>query len=296
MARTRCAQDGFILVAVLWIVAALATLASIYSIYTVKTAAASHVPDERLQAEAAIRAGVELSAFQVLTAPEATRPTHGAFEARFGRTRVTVRYRSEGSRIDLNAAPKELLGGLFASVGVSSSNAATYAERIEGWRKKVPPNTRDVEAEAYKTAGVAYAPRQAPFDNVLELTLVLGLPPVVVQRILPDVTVFSGKAQVDVVNADAEVLAALPGMTPDILHIVIAARARDPNNGKAIMSQLGPARAHATIDPGKAFRAQIQVDLQHGRRIQAEVVFLLTNGAEDPYDLLYWRDDFDGPL
>ena len=296
MAPARSAHDGFILVAVLWMVAALATLASIYSIYTMNTAAASHVADERLQAVAAIRAGVELAAFQALAAPAATRPTHGAFEARFGRTRLTVRYRSEGARIDLNAAPKELLGGLFASVGVSTSNAAAYADRVVGWRKKVPPNTADVEADAYKTAGLAYAPRQAPFDNVLELTLVLGLPPAIVQRILPDVTVLSGKAQVDVVNADAEVLAALPGMTPDILHQVLDARAHDPNDGKALLALLGPARAQAMIEPGKAFRAAIQVDLEHGRRVGAEVVFALTDSGEDPYEIVSWRDDFDGPF
>ena len=46
------AQDGFVLVAVLWILAALATLASIYSSYTVNTAAASLVADDRVQAEA----------------------------------------------------------------------------------------------------------------------------------------------------------------------------------------------------------------------------------------------------
>ena len=296
MSPARPDRDGFILVAVLWIVAALATLASIYSVYAVNTAAASHVPGERLQAEAAIRAGVELAAFQVLAVPEKARPTHGAFEARFGRTRITARYRSEGARIDLNAAPKDLLGGLFLSVGVEASAAATYADRIVGWRKKVPPNVGDAEADAYKTAGLPYAPRQAPFTNVLELTLVMGLPPPVVARILPDVTVFNGKAQVDVVNADAEVLAALPGMNPDILHKVLEARAHDPNDGKALIGLMGPARNWATFEPNKALRAAIQVDLEHGRRVQAEVVFALADNAEDPYDIIYWRDDFDGPF
>src|SRR5208282_5609900 len=45
------ADSGFVLVAVLWILAALATLASIYSVYAVNTVAASHVADDRVQAE-----------------------------------------------------------------------------------------------------------------------------------------------------------------------------------------------------------------------------------------------------
>jgi general secretion pathway protein K len=294
--RARSTQSGFILVAVLWIVAALATLASIYSIYTVKTAAASHIADERLQAEQSIRAGVELAAYQVLAAPEAARPTHGAFNASVGRTKITVRYRSEGGRIDLNAAPKDLLVGLFASVGAGASEAATYADRVIGWRKKAAPNVEDVEAAAYKTAGIAYAPRQAAFNNVLELALVMGLPAPVVERVLPEVTVFSGKPLVDVVNADAAVLDALPGMTRDILHEVLAARAQNPSDGKALMALMGPARGHATIEGGKALRVTVQVDLERGRRVEGEVVFVLADSGEDPFDIVYWRDDFDGPF
>ncbi len=52
-------QGGFVIVAVLWILAALATLASACSVYVANSAAASHVTDDRLQAEASIEACVE---------------------------------------------------------------------------------------------------------------------------------------------------------------------------------------------------------------------------------------------
>jgi general secretion pathway protein K len=294
--RSRGVADGFILIAVLWIVAALATLASIYSIYAVNTAAASHVADDRLQAEASIRAGVELAAFQLLASPERTRPTHGAFEARVGRTNIVVRYRSERARIDLNGAPKELLAGLFAAVGVGASNAADYADRIVGWRTPPDANADNAEASNYKTAGFPYPPRQAPFNDPLELSLVRGLPPEIVERILPDVTVFGGGAQVDVVDAEPEVLAALPGMTPDILQKVLAARAENPADGQGLMKLLGPASGAGTVEAGKAFRAGILVDLGRGRHVAADVVFQLDDGDEEPYGVVYWRDDFDGPF
>jgi general secretion pathway protein K len=290
------ADGGFILVAVLWIVAALATLASVYSIYAVNTAAASHVADDRLQAEAAIRAGVELAVFQLLAVPESTRPTHGAFDARIGGAKISVRYRSESARIDLNAAPKEMMIGLFHAIGVDDSAADFYADRIAGWRNKVAQNADNPEAETYKTAGLAYPPRQAPFNDVLELNLVLGLPPAIAERILPYVTVFGGKAQVDVVNAAPEVLAALPGMTPDILHKVLQGRASNPDDGKSLMELLGAARSHATTDPIKTLRTTIQVDLERGRRIQAEVVFRLKDKDDEPYDIVFWRDNFDDQL
>ena len=63
------ACDGFIIVAVLWILVALATLASIYSIYINNSALALSGMDDGLQAEALVSAGLELTAFR-LTVPK----------------------------------------------------------------------------------------------------------------------------------------------------------------------------------------------------------------------------------
>jgi general secretion pathway protein K len=69
---SRGPQRGFIIVAVLWMLAALATLASIYSVYASNSAAASHGTDDRLQTEASMLAGVELVTAQLTGAPEAS--------------------------------------------------------------------------------------------------------------------------------------------------------------------------------------------------------------------------------
>src|SRR5271167_3211275 len=169
------ADSGFVLVAVLWILAALATLASIYSVYAVNTVNASHVADDRVQTEASIRAGVEMAVFQELAVPEPARPSHGAFDLRVGRTSVAVSFRSEAARIDLNAAPADLLAGLFAAVGVDSEHAGAFADRVVGWRttpsnadpnapSKADANAPSKEAQLYAAQGVRYPPRQAPFD------------------------------------------------------------------------------------------------------------------------------------
>ncbi len=343
---------GFVLVAVLWILAALATLASIYSVYAVNTADGSHVGDDRVQAEASIRAGVEMAVFQQLAVAEKARPSHGAFRLRIGRTNVAVDFRSEAARIDLNAAQKDLLAGLFAAVGVDAKRAGTFADRVIGWRTKAnanaasnpnaasnagaadadanananaasdagaadantssnagaaaanpssnagaaDPNAAAKEAQLYVAQHVPYPPRQAPFDNALELSLLPGVPESVVERVLPFVTVFSGQPAIDVANADPTVLSALPGMTPEILGKVLKARARGPGDGRALLDLLGPAKSYASADSSKAVRAAIDVEFDNGRRVHAEVVFRLKDGGDEPYDLLYWQDDFDGPV
>lgn len=365
------AEAGFVLVAVLWILAALATLASVYSSYTINTADASQVVNDRVQAEASIRAGVEMAVFRQLALPEKARPARGGFDMRVGRTSVAVRFRSETARIDLNAAPADLLAGLFTAVGVDSSRAQNFADRVVGWRTKAKasadasgagaganpasananpagPNASPAGADAslanaggtedkaaredklYSRENMPYPPRHAPFDSALELSLLPGIPLAAVERVLPYVTVFSGRAEVDVFTADPTVLSAFPEMTAKILGGILSARASDPGDGKALLELLGPAKARATADKSKVFRASVSVEFDNGRRVHAEVVFRLKDqdknkgdkdqnakdqnardqgagdqGAKDqnakdqgdgPYELLYWRDDFDGPI
>ena len=292
------ANSGFVLVAVLWILAALTTLVSIYSAYAINTAAAAHVADDRVQAQASIRAGVEMTVYQQLVVPEAVRPSHGAFELRVGRTSVAVRFLSEAARIDLNGAPADLLAGLFTAVGVGPTQAATFADRVIGWRTTADAkaDAPSKEAKFYAEQRVRFPPRQAPFDNALELSLLPGLPEAVVERVLPFVTVFSGLAGIDVASADPTVLSALPGMTSQILGAVLKARTSDPGDGPQLLTLLGPAKGYASADKSKAVRAAIEVVFDNGRRVQAEVVFRLKDKSDEPYDLLYWRDDFDGPM
>jgi general secretion pathway protein K len=288
-------DSGFILVVVLWLLAALATLVSVGAVYGVETAAASRVPDDRLQTEAALRAAAELTAYRFLSAPKPQRPTHGGFETKVGQTRISVRFLSEAARVNLNAASKEVLAGLFVVLGVEKSVADGYADHVVAWRQKANAGTDDIEAAAYKQAGLTYPPGEGPFDDTLELGLVLGLPPPIVERILPLVTVYPNTPQIDVANADPDVLAALPNITPEILKSVLQARANGVV-GQHLVEQLGPAGQAATIEPSDVVRASVLVETRSGRRVHAEIVFRLTDDKPSPFEFLHWRDDFDGPM
>ena len=301
-------ERGFILVAVLWILSALAVLSAVYSLYVSNAAVAAHVTDDGVNAEAAVRAGVELAAYELTAAPESSgsaqltaapgssRPAQGGFAFRLGRSRIKVSFIAEGARIDLNAAPKKLLVGLFEAIGAKPDDADTFADRVVGWRKKADGEGQDAEAEIYKSEGYSYAPREAPFQNTLELSLVAGIPKHIIERILPLVTVYSGQAQIDVRVASPEVLAALPGMTPDVLRQVLAQRAKGTNDGESLLNLLGPARSNASVTPSKATRVLINVRLGNGRDVFAEVVIVTLQNDDEPFRVLSWRDDIDGPL
>lgn len=287
-------RDGFIVVAVLWILGALATLASIYAVYVINTATAMGVNDNRLQAEAVMTAALELTTYRLTSTDAENRPSRGDFVFRLGHAAVAVEFRSEAGRIDLNSAPKELLAGLFAGLGAKYPDADYYSQRIIGWRTSQDPDQRNEEAAAYRTAGLSYGPRQAPFAHAGELSLVLGVPSFLVERALPFVTVFSGRAEINILAAAPEVVAAVPGMTPERLYALLSQVGRGPQNAEYLKNFVGN-QPGITIEAGKTARVAVRMDFDTGRRVRGEAVILLGGEAGEPFRVLSWRDDFDGP-
>jgi general secretion pathway protein K len=190
---------------------------------------------------------------------------------------------------------KPLIAGLFMVLGARPDAANDYADRIIGWRTAASSEIeeQDKEVTVYRNAGLNYKPRQAPFSSVQELWLVLELPQDLIQHALPFVTIFSGSAAVNVMDAAPEVVAALPGMTPGRLDAVLKQRSAGPADAPSVLNLVGPVQG-ATAKGSAATRLAVRVDLANGRRVTAEAVILVLEDAEDPYRVLSWKDDFDG--
>jgi general secretion pathway protein K len=283
---------GFIVVAVLWILAALSALVLIYLIYVTNTAVLVAGSGDRVQAEALETAAVELAVYQLTGVKEDVRPTSGSFNSRVGAGKVSVVFRSEAARIDLNAAPKNLLTGLITGLGVDPSNAAGYADHILAWHTPTEKGDDDPENAFYRASGVAYLPRHAPFPEAEELWLVQGIPPLVVERMLPFVTVFSNLDSVNILDAAPQVVAALPGMTPERLQEVLAQRGDPTLDPRSLLSITGG--QGATVAGSMAYRMTIEADIGNGKRAKAEVIILLIEGGDEPYRVLSWRNASDG--
>ena len=73
---------GFIVVAVLWILAALSALVLIYLTYVTNTAVVVAASTDRIQSDALVTAGVELAAYQLTAVKQDVRPSSGTFNAR----------------------------------------------------------------------------------------------------------------------------------------------------------------------------------------------------------------------
>jgi len=335
------ASRGFVLVAVLWILAALATLVVIFSIYLANTAVSLSLSDGDLQTESLVYAALELTAYQVSSGVEATTPAaaaapagtppaggspsgqqggrnrdvppppvRGDFSFRLGRANVAVSFMPETSRIDVNAAPPELLASFFTTLGVPRSLAEQYVQRIAGWITAPPDQSpaggqvvlpqsnqgnqasRNEEA-LYRAAGKTYGPRGAPFSHIDELYLVVDIPPAVITRAKPFLTVYTGKGQVDVLDAAPEVVAAIPGVTPNLLQSLAEARrsGADPDQTNRLLANL-PMQNVVTIEGGNTYRVEVRIRYDNGRKAAAAVVIRIDAG-DKPYGVMWWRDGFD---
>ena len=283
-------EQGFVLVAVLWLLAALALLVTIFTVHLSASARAVSLNDAALKTEALVSAGVELAAYRLQLADEDKRPPEGSFHVRLGGADIAVSFITEAARIDLNAAPKELLSGLLTVLGASDDDAKEATERIVGWRTKASADDATREDALYQAAGKGYSPRQAPFAHVDELALVLGLTPALVERALPYVTVFSGSPGVDVMVAPPEVIAALPGMTPLKLKQFLGDRGSLVNDTAAISAALGGESGGAAAGKSKAYRIRLALRFPDGRQTASEVVIGL-KAKDDPYRVLSWQND-----
>jgi general secretion pathway protein K len=323
--KVRTASDGFILVAVLWILAALAVLATIFSVYLANTAVSLSLNDGDIQTEALVYAALELTAYQVsppsngpqpggaqqrgtqqAAPPPAGQagnrppppPPRGDFSFRLGRANVAVTYLPETARIDINTASPEFLAGFFTSLGVPRQQAEQYVQRMAGWTT-APKATQAVlpadnnEEALYRAAGRAYAPRGAPFAHIDELSLVVDIPPAFVERVKPFLTIYSGKKEIDVLDAAPEVVAAIPGLTPNLIQTLAEARrtGADPQSVSQLLGAL-PLQGVVSIDGGDTYRVQVRIRYDNGRQAAAEVV-IRTGLAEKPYGVLWWHDGFD---
>jgi general secretion pathway protein K len=257
--------------------------------YLSASARALAVDDAALQTEALVSASLELSAYQLTLADDKSRPKQGSFHFRMDDADVLVTFTSEAARIDLNLSPKEVLAGLFAGLGANKAAAKEDADRIVGWRTRPAPGGTNDEEALYQAAGLSYPPRQSLFTHASELALVVGLPPALVDRALPFVTVFNGTSGVDATIAAPEVLAALPSNASDKDPFGGPSAMPDGAPGAAADAQ-APAKSDATTVKSVCYRIEATISFGNGRHTASEVVIALGDKVE-PYRVLSWQDD-----
>lgn len=282
------AERGFILVAVLWILAALAAFTAVYAVYVSDTASASAVRTQDLRAEGLAAAGVELAALRLLSVPPRERPVSGEVRIRMGGANVAVRFADEAARIDLNTAAPELLAALFQVLGAPEPVAKSSAAGIAARRAPAPGSGG---ANGAPAMGDAAMRGEGSFAHTAELGRVPGLPPDLVAAALPHLTVYAGRREINPDLAGPVVRAALAragqaaDATPATPTGAADGESEATGDGSAIASTTG-----LTTAAGDTARVTVRITFDDGRRHGTEAVILLRDFGVEPYRVLSWRE------
>lgn len=213
------AARGAALLLVLWLILLLSGLVAGYALGARVESLQGNGLARTAAAQAAARAGIEYAAARMLDPDPARRWAADGRDYRFDfdGIPVQVRVRDEAAKIDLNAAPLELLQAFFTALGEPRESALRLAGAVVDWRDadSLGQPAGSAEDADYAAAGLAWGAKDAPFDTVAELEQVLGMRPALYAAAAPHLTVHTGRALPDAAFADALVRKAM-GLEPPV--------------------------------------------------------------------------------
>jgi general secretion pathway protein K len=245
--RRRRSERGAALLIVLWMLLLMGLLAAAFVSTTRSDLAVARNAVESARARALADAGITRATVALSAVdPNARWRADGTpYRWAFGGGTVTVSIVGEGGKIDLNAAPPEVIASLFRYAGAGNA-AADLAQAVIDRRQ--PPAGTPAPADDR----AAIDPNEPAFATIDELGGVPGMTAVLLHAVLPLVTVLSRVSTVDANAAPRDVLLALPGADPGEIDAFLAARAQQAaGNGVAppppasIAQYLGPAAMSA---------------------------------------------------
>lgn len=235
MRVTRHGRGGFALLAVLWVIVALATFAFASSLAARNALASSHNRSDELRAtwranDCAERARASIAEALLATERIDARSQPGWTELDavvrasplVAEARCSVRLEAAGSRIDVNHADGEMIDALLRRMGVDVPVRDSMVDALLDWRDPDDaPRPHGAERTWY-AARARIVPRNGAFADVREIARVRGF-----ERVRGLDSVFSIEpGRVSLTNASLEVIAALPGIDDEAVARIAEARAR----------------------------------------------------------------------
>ena len=182
--------------------------------------------------------------------------------------RLTVEVLDEAAKVDINKAGLPLIESLLMGLGETPETASAIAAAILDYRDRDLVRQRNGAEQAdYIAAGLTWAPKNAPFEAVVELGQVLGMTTELVAKLRPHVTVHSGSAGVDPRTVGDELVAlirrGMEGSSASFATFPELSRLSSlPSMFTAVSQQRTFAiRVTAITSPGATFVREAVVDL-----------------------------------
>jgi general secretion pathway protein K len=177
-------------VIVLWSLGMLALLgAQLTAATRVQLRLAAQARDQAM-AEAAAD-GATRQAIFILLGGGRIGPASQPVRIRVGEVNVAITAEDEATKINPNAASRDVLRGLLLAVGVDQPRAALLANEIADWRLRDPESVMGgLKIDQYREHGLPYRSADLPFYSVDEIGLIPDMTPEILARLRPGLSVF----------------------------------------------------------------------------------------------------------
>jgi general secretion pathway protein K len=276
------AERGSIAIVALWGVALIFMLIAPVAFATrgELRIAGNAISDTR--ARLAAEAGTQLGVVRLLRRRDAgTSSFDGTPEHwRLGTTKVAIAISDEAGKIDLNAAPQELLEGLFVAAGAPREAAELIACNVLDRRGDTGTMCPETD--------VQHAARR--FSVTEELAEVPGVGERLYGRVAESVTVATGASAIDPLVAPREVLLAIPGATAAMVDDFLDSRATLHDLASAGAGVVPAAAAqYLMASPRRDFVIVATATTDAGARYRADLEIRLTGQSAHPYQVMGWR-------
>jgi general secretion pathway protein K len=244
---------GAALLLVLWLIALLTAVVGGFALIARTEYMQGRVLSHGVLADQAARAGLEYAMTRVVDLDQTRQwlPDGREYRWRFGEADIAITIVDESGKVDINAADLDLMAALIQAVGVEREPARKIAAAIMDWRD--PDTLTQAEGGAedpdYSADERPYGAKDAPFETVAELQLVLGMTPELFEKLAPHLTVYSGQGRPSEQYASAEVLRAL-GVDPE-RALAERRRPRQPGETPSLVG-VGTGTYRARLRDGRA--------------------------------------------
>ncbi|GAB0119052.1 type II secretion system minor pseudopilin [Acidisoma sp. 7E03] len=260
-------ERGFALLLVLWALIALSLiLTRLLSAGQQEAQLATNLHQAAI-AETIADSAVQATIFSLLTKPEAS-PEGKAQLLTLPGGVALVQLREGAGMINPNVAPAPLLTALLQSCGVGRDETTQLTQAIMDWRS--PANDKHPLIDAYRAAGLPYAPQGQAFQSPDEIRLVLGMSRGIADCMVPALSVY----------ADQEM--PVLSVAPPIVRAALLRMMRDA--GQAVST------APPDLHGDRVVEITAEGRSRGGRFIRIAVVRLGSNDPATPYRILTWQE------
>ena len=296
VARRR--ERGIAFVLVLWVIAMLSILLGSFALIARTENLQSRHLFDTTQARYAAEAGLNLAIYELRKSDPLQRWVADGRPYRFGygEAEIEIAITDDSGKIDINTAMNngDLLTNLFVTHGVAPEQAQALADAVKDWIDSddlKSPN--GAEAADYKAAGLAYTPKNAPFDTVSELQQVLGMTYDLYEKIEPGITIYSGRSTPGASFANPVALQALyPDASPEqIQQLVAALQSQQPGmQGAPVVAPDGTPLVAG--GGGLTYSVKSRAKLPNGASTVLDATIRMggVSTAGRPFVILRWRD------